>query len=60
MRARDNRHKLKHGMFRWNIRTHFFTMRTVKHRSKFPREVLQILSLEDFRTRLNESLSKMV
>lgn len=37
-----------------------FHYEDVKHRSKFPTEVLQILSLEDFRSRLNESLSKMV
>lgn len=37
-----------------------FPMRTIKHRSKLPREVIQILSLEDFRTRLNKAPSKMV
>lgn len=60
MRVRDTRCKLKQAMFSWNIRKHFLTMSTVKHRSKLPRDVMQILSLEDFRTRLNKALSEMV
>lgn len=39
--TRYNRHKLKLGAFRLNIRRNFFMMRTVKQGNSWPREVVQ-------------------
>ncbi|KFV57581.1 hypothetical protein N341_05532, partial [Tyto alba] len=52
--------KLKEGRFRLDIRKKFFTMRVVKHWNKFPREVVDALSLETFQARLDGALSNLI
>lgn len=40
-KTKGNRHKLQHGKFWLNTRTHFSTMRVVKHWNSLSREVLK-------------------
>ncbi|KFR06294.1 hypothetical protein N306_04465, partial [Opisthocomus hoazin] len=55
-----NGSKLKEGRFRLDIRKKFFTMRVVKHWNRFPREVVDVPSLEVFKARLDGALSNLV
>ncbi|KFZ50947.1 hypothetical protein N321_07846, partial [Antrostomus carolinensis] len=55
-----NGFKLKEGRFRLDIRKKFFTMRMVRHWNKFPKEVVDVPSLEVFKARLDEALSNLV
>jgi len=59
-RTRGNGFKLREGRFRLDIRMKFFTMRAVKHRSVFPREVADAPSLETFKVRLDGALSNLI
>ncbi|KFV02425.1 hypothetical protein N339_01381, partial [Pterocles gutturalis] len=52
--------KLEQGRFRLNIRKKLFTVRVVRHWNRFPREVVDGLSLEVFKARLDEALSNLV
>ncbi|KFV43402.1 hypothetical protein N341_07359, partial [Tyto alba] len=47
-----NTFKLKEDSFRLVIRKKFFTTRMVKHWNRLTREVVDILSLETFKVRL--------
>jgi len=42
------------------IRKNFFVMRVVKHWNRLPREVVDALSLEAFKVRLDGALSNLV
>jgi len=52
--------KLKEGTFRLDIRKNFFTMMVVKHWNRLPQEVVDSLSLEVLKARLDEALSNLV
>ncbi|KFW68138.1 hypothetical protein AS28_03977, partial [Pygoscelis adeliae] len=43
-----------------DIRKKFFTLRVVKHWNRLPREVVDVLSLETFKVRLDGALSNLM
>jgi len=45
---------------RLDIRKKFFTMRVVKHWHRLPREVVEALSLETLKARLDRALSNLI
>jgi len=47
-------------MLEWDQRKKFFTERVVKHWPRMPRDVLDALSLEVFKARLNEALGSLI
>jgi len=55
-RTRGNEHKLKHRRFPLNTRKPFLTVRVIKHRHRFPREVVERPSLEIFKIHLDTVL----
>ena len=48
-----NGHKLKYRRFCLNIMKHFFTMRVTKQQNRLPREAVDSLSLEIFKSHLD-------
>jgi len=59
-RIRSNGFKLRESKFRLDVRKKVFTVRVVKHWNGFPREIVETLSLETFKARLDGALSNMV
>ena len=59
-RTSGNGLKLKEGRFRSDIRKKFFTVRVVKPWTRFPREAVDVPSLEVFKARLDGAWSKLV
>ena len=59
-RTRGNSLKLRQGSFRLDIRRKFFTQRVVTHCNRLPKEVVDALSLEAFKARLDVALGNLV
>jgi len=55
-RTRGNGHKLRQTKFQLNMRKNFFPLRVTEPRNRLPREFVESLSLEIFRTRLDKIL----
>lgn len=52
--------KLKKGTVRSDLRKKFFTASVVRHRNRWPREVVDIPSMKVFQARLDEALSNLI
>ncbi|KFO87746.1 hypothetical protein N320_02535, partial [Buceros rhinoceros silvestris] len=55
-----NGFKLKEGRFRLDIRKKFFTASVVTHWNRLPQEIVDALSLEMFKARLDGALSNLI
>ena len=58
-RTRGNGHKLKHRKFCTNVHENF-TVRVMEHWNRLPREAVQSLALETFKTHLDAYLCNLV
>ena len=59
-RTREYGFKLEKGRFRLDIRKKSFTVRVVKHWNRLPREVVDVLSLETFKVRMDKALNSLI
>jgi len=50
----------KRGRFRLDIRKKFFTVRVVRHWNRLPKDMVDCLSLEIFKVRLDQALSNLI
>ena len=59
-RTRGSGHKVKHGRFPLSIGKHFFTVRVTKRCHRLPREAVDCLSLEMFKSHLGIALGNQL
>jgi len=59
-KTRGHSFKLKEGRFIMDIRKQFFTVMLVRHWNRFPRDVVNALSLETFKVGLDKTLSYLI
>ena len=59
-RMRDNALKLCQGKFRLDIKWNFFSKRGMRYRNRLPRLVVEPISLEVFKERVDEVLRDVV
>ena len=59
-KTKGNGFKLKEGRFRLDIRKKSFTVRVVRHWNTLPRDVVDALSLETFKVRLDWALGNLI
>ena len=59
-RTRRNGFKFREGRFRLDVRGKFFTMRVVRCWKRLPRKVMDALTLEVFKARLDGALGSLV
>ena len=59
-RARGNVFKLKEGRFIFDVSEKFFTEKVVRCWSRLPRDVVDALSLEVFKARLDGALCSLI
>jgi len=59
-RKRGNGFKLKEGRIRLGIGKKCFTVRVVRHWNRLPRDVVDVLSLETFKARLDQALDNLM
>jgi len=59
-RTNGNGLKLRQGRVRLDIRRNFFTQRVEMHWNMLPKEVVDVPSLEAFKSRLEVSLGSLV
>ena len=52
--------KLKEGRCRLDIRRKIFSVRAVRYWNRLPREVVDAMSLEVFKARLDEALANLI
>jgi len=58
--TRSNGFKLREGRFRLDTWKNFFTVRVVKHWIGLPLEVVEAMSLEELKARLDGALSSLI
>ena len=58
-RTKGNCFKIKEGRLKLEIMKKVFTIRVVKRWNKLPREVVDVLSLDTFKVRMDEALSNL-
>ena len=59
-KTRGTNFKLEEGRFRFDIRNKFFTVRVVRHWNRLPKDMVDCLSLEIFKVRLDQALSNLI
>ena len=59
-RTRGNGFKLKESSYRLDRRKKSPTVKVVSHWNRLPRDVMKVLSLEAFKTRLDRALSNLI
>ena len=59
-RTRGNDFKLRQGRFRLDIGREFFIQRVVMHWNRLPKEIMDALSMEAYKARLDVVLGSLI